>query len=456
MKKTIVAVAIAAVLPWSAASRADTDIDALRAEFDQKFKALQADYEARLKALENRLETAEIKADNAQQDAAASAAPSPVSAGAFNPEVSLILQGGYLNRAGGEHPITGFTPVEKHAPADRGFTLDDTELVFGANIDPYLRGFADLTVANDTVNVEEAWFQSLNLDYGLTVKGGRFLSGIGYQNERHPHTWDFADNSLMYSALFGEHLAQDGVQVRWLAPTELFMEVGAEAAKGQFFPGSEVGGDRNGVGTWAAFAHVGGDVGASNAWRAGMSYLRARPRGREAFLTDVGDFAELTSFSGTSKTWLGDFVWKWSPNGNPYERNFVFATEYFHRDERGGLNCVDNIAAGGQCTGLTDSYDSSQSGGYAQAVYQFMPRWRTGVRYDRLSSGSVDLGANGMFFDTANYDPSRWSLMTDYSPSEFSRFRLQFARDKSQQGNPDNEVILQYIMSIGPHGAHKF
>jgi hypothetical protein len=46
--------------------------------------------------------------------------------------------------------------------------------------------------------------------------------------------------------------------------------------------------------------------------------------------------------------------------------------------------------------------------------------------------------------------------MTDYSPSEFSRFRLQFARDKSFQDDPDNQVILQYIMSIGAHGAHKF
>ncbi|WP_372715732.1 hypothetical protein [Immundisolibacter sp.] len=85
-----------------------------------------------------------------------------------------------------------------------------------------------------------------------------------------------------------------------------------------------------------------------------------------------------------------------------------------------------------------------------------MPRWRIGTRYDRLSAGSVDFGANGAFFDITDFDPSRWSLMTDYSPSEFSRFRLQFARNKSVQGDPDSQVILQYIMSIGPHGAHKF
>lgn len=456
MKKTILAMAIAAVLPWSAPARAATDIDALRAEFDQKFKALQADYAARLKDLESRIQTAEIKADNAQQEAIANTSPAPASASAFNPELSLILQGAYLDRAGGERPITGFIPAGGHADEGRGFTLNETELVLASNIDPYSRGLLILAVADEEVEVEEAWFQTLRLGQGFTVKGGRFLSGIGYQNEKHPHFWDFADNNLMYSALFGGGLKQDGLQLRWLAPTELFLELGAEVAKGQFFPGSDGGADKNGAAAWAAFAHVGGDVGVSHAWRAGASYLRASPREREAFLDDSNGFEALTNFSGASKTWLADFVWKWSPNGNPRQRYFTFAAEYFDRDEDGDLLCEDGTAAGGACTGLLDRYASAQSGGYAQAVYQFMPRWRIGTRYDRLNSGSVDLGANQAFFDATDFDPSRWSLMTDYSPSEFSRFRLQFARDKSFQDDPDNQIILQYILSIGPHAAHKF
>ena len=50
----------------------------------------------------------------------------------------------------------------------------------------------------------------------------------------------------------------------------------------------------------------------------------------------------------------------------------------------------------------------------------------------------------------------RHTVMVDWSPSEFSRFRLQFARDYSRMGEPDNQVSLQYIMSLGAHGAHKF
>ena len=34
--------------------------------------------------------------------------------------------------------------------------------------------------------------------------------------------------------------------------------------------------------------------------------------------------------------------------------------------------------------------------------------------------------------------------------------RLQVARDQSRNGEADNQVWLQYIMSLGAHGAHKF
>jgi hypothetical protein len=46
--------------------------------------------------------------------------------------------------------------------------------------------------------------------------------------------------------------------------------------------------------------------------------------------------------------------------------------------------------------------------------------------------------------------------MVDWSASEFSRLRLQLARDYSRAGEPDNQVLLQYVMSLGAHGAHRF
>jgi hypothetical protein len=55
----------------------------------------------------------------------------------------------------------------------------------------------------------------------------------------------------------------------------------------------------------------------------------------------------------------------------------------------------------------------------------------------------------------ASHRPSRVSAMTDFSNSEFSRLRLQVSRDDSGPST-DDQVVLQYIMSLGAHGAHRF
>jgi hypothetical protein len=120
----------------------------------------------------------------------------------------------------------------------------------------------------------------------------------------------------------------------------------------------------------------------------------------------------------------------------------------------------DTSGACGGAAGLTDSYRSAQSGYYLQGVYQFMPRWRAGYRYDRLNSGTTTLGPTLVAADLpqlAAWNPRRDTVMIDFASSEFARLRFQFARDDSRgSGLRDNQVWLQYIMSLGAHGAHKF
>ena len=299
---------------------------------------------------------------------------------------------------------------------------------------------------DDSVSAEEAFIQTIGLGHGITVKAGRFFSGIGYVNEQHAHTWDFVDNPLAYQAFLGTQLGDDGVQLKWLLPTPFYVEVGAEVGRGRNFPGSDR--DRNGAGSGTAFVHVGGDVGTSHSWRAGLSYLRTSPRDRgfEDTLAD-GNTVD-NSFSGSSRLWIADFVWKWAPEGNPARRNFKLQGEYLWRKEHGSLLT--------SASGVEDGYRSRQSGWYLQGVYQFMPYWRVGLRGDRLDSGTVDYASNNAFLARTDFNPSRLSLMLDYSPSEFSRIRLQFARDKAQEGITDNQMFLQYQMSLGAHGAHSF
>jgi hypothetical protein len=191
----------------------------------------------------------------------------------------------------------------------------------------------------------------------------------------------------------------------------------------------------------------------SNSWRAGLSYLQTAAKDREyAQLDTAGNDAQL-AFTGQSKVAIADFVWKWAPNGNAQERNFKLQGEYFWRRENGDLTYDADGALGLTQTG---GYRSNQSGLYVQGVYQFMPTWRIGARYDWLNPGSVDYGSNGAYFGSSSFNPQRTAVMLDWTPSEFSRFRVQYQQAKLKPDVTDNEIFVQYILTLGAHGAHNF
>lgn len=471
IRPSLIVLAASGVLA-SFPAAADADLQALRAEIAQMKQA----YEQRIAALENRLVQAEstsTQAKAAAEQAATRAATQTARAGdgkasAFNPEIGLALQGQAKRMQDvPERMVSGYWPAgHDHGAEKRGASLQHSELMFAANIDPNFRGVARFAVTGDgEVEVEEASVSTLGLGNGLTVRAGRFASNIGYENARHPHEWDFADATLMQKVLFGaEGYRQDGVQVKWLAPTPFMLQFGAEFGRGANFPGTDR--NKNGSGAGALFAKTGGDVGASNAWQAGLSFLNTRAADRSAHFEDTGGVEAESFFSGKSRTAIADFVWKWAPNGNASSRNLKLQAEYFRRTEQGTWRCADaDPATPTTCTGGAALGDLStrQSGGYASAVYQFMPKWRVGYRRDWLGKGSKSfddttvlalLDAGNHYF--ADFKPRRDSVMLDWSNSEFSRLRLQYARDLAMMGVTDNQVTLQYIMSLGAHGAHKF
>jgi hypothetical protein len=228
--------------------------------------------------------------------------------------------------------------------------------------------------------------------------------------------------------------------------------------RGRNFPAGPADGgrDKNGFGSSNFFTTLGGDLGTGTAWQAGLSYLDTSPQDRTYNDVDSTGTQVTNSFTGSSKLWALSGILKWAPNFNPTERYFKLQGEYFRRRENGNL-VFDTAAA------QTGSYDSTQSGWYLQGVYQFIPMWRVGYRYDRLDAGTtsialVDSGAltAADFPVLAKYNPTRQTVMVDWSPSEFSRVRLQAAQDKSRSDATDNQVFLQYIVSLGAHGAHKF
>jgi hypothetical protein len=452
LKTTVLSAAIAAALfnPLSASAADDKELAAIRAQI----REMKESYEARLQSLEQRLQDAQSAAAQAQNEALASrqapaasaptpapvAVAAPASANTFNPSIALILGGTYANLSQdpNQYRLQGFLPpAGEVGPGRRGFNLGESELTMSAAIDPIFSGQLTFALSGENeAEVEEAFVQTRGLANGLNVKAGRFLSSIGYLNNKHAHTWDFVDAPLAYQAFLGGQYKQDGLQATWLAPTDTLVEVGVEVGSGSSFPGNDR--NKNGIGAAAVYAHVGDDIGASSSWRAGLSLLRTGSAERQ--------FDDVGAFTGSSRMLIADAIYKWAPNGNATQQNFKLQGEYFRRKETGEL--TDGADTG--------RFDSTQSGWYLQGVYQFVPNWRAGLRYDRLTSGTPSIGLAGAFPLLDAFSPVRTSAMLDYSPSEFSRLRLQLARDRSRPGVTDTQIFLQYIMSLGAHAAHAF
>ena len=423
------------------------DVGALRAEL----QALKTEYGARVDALEARIQQLEAApAVPAPEPVPAPETPAPKSAGgasAFNPAISLILGGSYTStsRDPGDWNIAGFPPSGGEAgPGERSFNLGESELTFAANIDPYFSGVLTAAITGENeIEVEEAFVRTTALPDGFTGKMGRFFSGFGYLNEVHAHAWDFVDQPLVYQAMFGGQSRQDGVQVKWLAPTDLFIELGAEAGNGDSYPATRGAG--NGLNAAALFAHVGGDVGDNTSWRAGLSWIDSQAEDRAGGIADASGNPLFESFTGDAHTWVVDGVIKWAPSPR---RQLKVQGEYLHREESGEIADATGLL-------LADDYLNRQSGWYLQSVYQFTPRWRVGARYDSLDSGTphYTLAPDGLL----SASPDRVSLMLDWNPSEFSRLRAQYDWDDARDdGDTDRILRLQYLYGIGAHGAHKY
>ncbi len=445
------AMASAVAVSVTAHAAGDDELKQIR----EQIRDLKNDYDARIQALELKLKEAEAKP---VQPAATRRASATAASNTFNPNISLILSGAYknLSQNPNNYRIGGFIPSGPDSgPGKRGFSLGESEITMAANIDPFYAGQFTMSAASDnTLSVEEAFVTAAALGNGLNVKLGRFFSGIGYLNEQHAHTWDFADNPLAYNAFLGNQFTHDGAQLKWLAPTDTFLEFGAELGNGSGFPGNSI--NKNGLNARSLFAHTAGEIGDSHSWRAGLSYLQTSAQNR-TFDDSIQGATTNFAYNGNCKIAIADFVWKWAPNGNVINTNVKLQGEYFRRKDDGTLAFINPLIVGPQ-NNFNNPYASNQSGWYLQGVYQFMPQWRAGLRYDRLSAGDITLAGNstlGAAF-LANYQPSRMSLMFDYNPSEFSRLRLQAAQDKSRADATDNQLTLQYIYSLGAHGAHKY
>ena len=425
--------------------------------------ALRQDYEARIADLEARLAQAEADAATAREaaeaaqaastgaptdtetadtaapvvlDQYASAAPAPSGASnqnIYNPGISVVLNG-FLTAADhdtGEERIAGIATGGEIENPPLGLSLGESEFAFSSNIDPYFYGFLVAAIDNaGEIGVEEAYIQTTALPAGLTLTAGRFFSGIGYANENHAHNWAFSDAALPYRAFLGSQLGDDGIQLTWLAPTNQFLLFGVEALRGDSYPAA--GAENDGIGTYTTFVRTGGDIDVSNSYLASISYLHANALDRDS----GGNL-----FTGDTDLLIGSLTYKWAPGGNRLNRNLTATGEVFFGNDNGTFNGIP--------------VDQDRFGWYVQGVYQWMPRWRAGLRYAALNSDNPGPLLTGSALDDLGIDPYTATALIEWDPSEFSRLRLQYNHDESDF-DPNDILTMQYTVIYGVHGAHRY
>jgi hypothetical protein len=542
----------ALLIPSTALPASDAEI----AELKSMLNAMKAEYEQRIQALENRLVEAEYEAARQREKAAESKPmtaavvhPAPTAATAkatggfgaltsgtaFNPQISVILDGNYYHdgidgegaalvgeafqpsggahghgHEGDDHGHGGDEDGHAHGMTSNGFNFREAEIAFSATVDPYFDASLYLAIDGDgNVDLEEGYFQTRNLPYGLKVKGGKFLSDFGYINKQHPHQWDFVDQNLAYLNLLGDHGLQDtGVQVTWLPNLPVYTLFGVEALQGdQEVFGATLGDDeqaelnlrdtKDGPRLWTAFAKVSPDIGENHALQIGLSYAHNTQhqevhRHEYELEEELHDHDEehgheeehedeehghqdehghdeehmhallRNGLEGDADLWGVDLVYKYDAGEAYGKGNFNFQAEYLRSIKDTKIRSASIVDEGtgemlGEETGLIGSTRKFTTDGlYAQMVYGFAPKWTAGLRYDVL--GLTNKVSGGASEDFGSSD--RWTLDVTWNLSEFSRLRAQYAHSDILVSADERESFdafyLQFLMSLGTHGAHVF
>lgn len=353
-----------------------------------------------------------------------------------------------------------------HDPKQRGFTLSQLELSGIGAVDPYFQFESHLVYfispeGESEFEVEEVFARSSSLPYGLQLKVGQYFTEFGRINSQHPHAWDFIDQPVIHSRVFGpDGMRAPGARLSWLAPLPWFAELylGMQNSRGE---------------TMASFRGTdeeeapGGRVVAERATRSFADFAFSS-RLLQSF--DLSD--ETVSLFGLSGAWGpsgagastrsalygADLKVKWQPKRSEAGWPFVifqgeairriYGTELQQFDPDGTPSTGDEFALPGDT--LHDT------GFYSYVLWGFRRDWAAGLRWElaRASGAGVEPRAD----DALRDDRQRFSPMVVWHPSHFSRVRLQYNLDFADHLAHDraHSVWLGFEFVVGNHPAHTY
>jgi hypothetical protein len=369
-----------------------------------------------------------------------------------------------------------------HDPRNQGFTLQQAELSFTGAVDPYFSGEAHIVASTDGVELEEAFITTSSLPWGLQLELGYFFTEFGRLNPLHPHQWDWMDQNVVITRMFGpEGLRSPGFRLGWLTPLPWSSELhfGMQNADEADLTASFISGEPPG-----GRPSVGRDVDGLKE----MLYLARWANSWEPTpqTTALWGFSGLYGPNDTGndgQTWIygTDFTLKWRPRNNFRGWPFVtwqseiikrdYTADWYIAGTAGGGSADDGHDHGHDHGGGTEdeevAFDEDlpseimrDVGGYTQVVYGFRPGWATGLRLEYAAGDgpSVIDGTLGSRSDDPNRaDRFRASPLLAWWPSHFSRLRLQYNLDWSEQlHDTEHTFWLGVEILYGAHAGHNF
>lgn len=318
-----------------------------------------------------------------------------------------------------------------------GVELQETEIAFYSDVDPYHKLNVLLTVApkyefdtaaqkvNQTWAVEpETLYMETTQLPGATLKAGKFKAAFGKHNQLHAHNYPFVEAPLANSKLLGDEGLNDfGISVAGLLPLSWFSELTLQGLRGEGenseFNSTE-NGDSVGLVRWTNLWDLSEEhtleIGFSGAQ--GKNYLNTK--------------TQLSSI---------DLTFKWRPLSGGKYQSWTIALEGIQRQ----IDQPSTLA-------------ESSKGGTLWAQYQFAQRWQIGGRIEDLKTENSDSALNSLALP--NYKSSRSTLAITFQPSEFSSYRLELGQGELppnlRNETTEKRIALQTNFTIGAHPSHGY
>lgn len=356
-------------------------------------------------------------------------------------DVSAAILGA-VGTSSEENDVLGELQGGGHDPNERGFNLQQVEVVLAGRAGPHADGEIHVVLTDEDIELEEAFVATDALPGGAELLGGYYLSRVGLINPAHPHAWSWVDQPVILSRLLGgEGIRGVGALLSFEAPLPWHNHI-------------HLGAQNSDDDTMVSFLGEGGhhdDEEGEEEEEAFEETAAGRPRvDRDVEEFDdllfharwanhfqlhesVGAALGISGMSGPNasgddaRTWIygADVTLSWY-DGDDDRPAVSWQTEILKRDFEA------DTFAGEDAEGeplIFGSETIEDWGLYSQVLVRFLPRWEAGLRFEYATGDDDEAEDRDGDFERA--DRVRLSPLLAWRCMDDARVRLQYNFDDS-------------------------